>query len=124
MLLGLFYFIFHLASSFFTEPSGDTEAINIMLIIIFLMVAIFGFIVSVYCYKKRANRKICTWENKSMYQGGEEGEGMSLKHVIPSWLGNRSDMIYPQEAVHLDDQLGSGQFGSVYKGKLVQSRSV
>ena len=65
-----------------------------------------------------------TWKNNSLYDGDEEDEPMSHKEVIPNWLENRSDMIYPQEAVHLDAQLGSGQFGSVYKGKLVQSRSV
>ena len=65
-----------------------------------------------------------TWENNSMYHSDEEEDSMSHKEVTPNWLRNRSDMIYPQEAVHLDVQLGSGQFGSVYKGKLVQSRSV
>ena len=65
-----------------------------------------------------------TWEKNSMNQNDEEEERMSKKELIPNWLENRADMIYPQEAVHLDVQLGSGQFGSVYKGKLVQSRSV
>ena len=90
------------------------------------MAAIFGLIVSVYFYKKRVQYNICTmpWENKIMYHSGEEEEEMRQKDLIPTWLANRSDMVYPQEAVHLDDQLGSGQFGSVYKGKLVQSRSV
>ena len=90
------------------------------------MAAIFGLIVSVYCYYKRIKHNISTmtWENNSMYQNDEEEERMSKKELIPNWLENRADMIYPQEAVHLDVQLGSGQFGSVYKGKLVQSRSV
>ena len=65
-----------------------------------------------------------TWENNSLYHSDEEDGSMSQKEVIPNWLENRSDMTYPQEAVHLDVQLGSGQFGSVYKGKLVQARSV
>ena len=90
------------------------------------MAAIFGLIVSVYCYYKRIKHNISTmtWENNCMYQNDEEEERMSQKELIPNWLENRSDMIYPQEAVHLDVQLGSGHFGSVYKGKLVQSRSV
>ena len=90
------------------------------------MAAIFGLIVSVYCFRKRIRHNISTVtsENNSMYQNDEEEERMSQKELLPDWLKNRSDMIYPQEAVHLDDQLGSGQFGSVYKGKLVQSRSV
>ena len=90
------------------------------------MAAIFGLIVSVYCYYKRIKHNISTmtWENNSMYQNDEEEERMGKKELIPNWLENHSDMIYPQEAVHLDVELGSGQFGSVYKGKLVQSRSV
>ena len=44
--------------------------------------------------------------------------------ALPQWLKNRPDMIYPQDCIQKEQQLGSGQYGTVFKGKLVLGNSV
>ena len=43
---------------------------------------------------------------------------------LPKWLKERPDMIYPQTCIERGQQLGDGQFGTVFKGKLVLGKSV
>ena len=40
------------------------------------------------------------------------------------WLQNKKDMIFYHSSVIKGDLLGRGQFGAVYKGKLVQGSAV
>lgn len=56
-------------------------------------------------------------ENKS-----ERNEAFVKKEefVLPDWLMNRREMIFPETSVIKGQQLGRGQFGIVQKGELVQ----
>ena len=40
--------------------------------------------------------------------------------VLPDWLMDRREMIFPETSVIKGKQLGRGQFGIVQKGELVQ----
>ena len=37
-------------------------------------------------------------------------------HILPMWLQDRRDMIFPHRSVEMKDMLGSGQYGTVNKG--------
>ena len=56
-------------------------------------------------------------ENKN-----DRNEGFVKKEefVLPDWLMNRREMIFPETSVIKGQQLGRGQFGIVQKGELVQ----
>ena len=44
--------------------------------------------------------------------------------LLPDWLRERKEMIFPETAVVMGEQLGKGQFGVVLKGALVQGKAV
>ena len=43
---------------------------------------------------------------------------------IPSWLKNKQNMIFHPNCIKRDTLLGTGNYGRVYKGKLVQGNAV
>ena len=44
--------------------------------------------------------------------------------LLPDWLRERKEMIFPENTVVKGEQLGKGQFGVVLKGALVQGKAV
>ena len=44
--------------------------------------------------------------------------------LLPDWLRERKEMIFPEYTVVKGEQLGKGQFGVVLKGALVQGKAV
>ena len=113
--------------TFIPEQAGDIKPIHISLIVVFSIMSVVGVIVSVRHYRKKStayNTTVMEWEKNCSNHSDNEEEAVSQKEGMPNWLKIRPDMIYPETSVYLTVELGSGQFGSVYKGQLVQSRSV
>ena len=113
--------------TFIPEQAGDIKPIHISLIVVFSIMSVVGVIVSVRHYRKKStayNTTAMEWEKNCSYDSDDEEEAVSQNEIMPNWLKIRPDMIYPETSVYLTVELGSGQFGSVYKGQLVQSRSV
>ena len=44
--------------------------------------------------------------------------------MLPIWLQNKKEIIFANSSVIKDDFLGRGQFGEVFKGKLIQGNAV
>ena len=44
--------------------------------------------------------------------------------IIPKWLTERKEMVYPQSGIERHQELGSGQYGMVFKGRLKQGNAV
>ena len=44
--------------------------------------------------------------------------------ILPEWLLNKKDMIYSDMYIEQQEKLGSGQFGTVFKGRLKQGNAV
>ena len=44
--------------------------------------------------------------------------------MLPKWLQEKKDMIYPQNCIQTGQEVGHGQFGTVFKGKIVLGKSV
>ena len=51
-------------------------------------------------------------------------DGADVQPVIPTWLKARSEMIYPPYSIKKEQKLGHGNYGTVFKGKLVQANAV
>ena len=60
-------------------------------------------------------------ENKFNYK---TESAVHCRPMLPDWLKNREEMVYPQNCLERGRQLGSGQFGTVCMGKLVQGTAV
>ena len=65
-----------------------------------------------------------TWEMNDLYESENSDHQVDEESILPSWLRERPEMIYPQSCIEECQQLGQGQFGSVFMGKLVQGKSV
>ena len=53
-----------------------------------------------------------------------EDNDFDKDYVLPDWLRKRKEMIFPETSVMKGQQLGKGQFGTVFKGALVQGNAV
>ena len=44
--------------------------------------------------------------------------------LLPDWLKERKEMIFPNESIEKYQEIGRGQFGTVLKAKLAQGQAV
>ena len=72
--------------------------------------------------KKQATRNM-KWEENEFYTSEKsENEGFEVNGFLgddsrlPMWLKLRKEMIFPKESIEKMHQIGSGQFGAVFKG--------
>lgn len=66
---------------------------------------------------------ISTYPLKEHEEQGDDNSTMDTS-ALPKWLRERPDMIYPHSCTEKGQQLGKGQYGTVFKGKLVLGNSV
>ena len=68
------------------------------------------------------------WESNELYDSkqslDDEIHGDEESSLLPEWLQERKEMIFPKYSITKGQQLGRGQFGSVFKGKLAQGNAV
>ena len=66
--------------------------------------------------------------SKTEEQNSDENEkedfGFDEDNILPVWLQNRKEMIFPESAILRGQTLGKGQFGIVMKGALVQGNAM
>ena len=108
--------------------SGDMELFGILLIMLLflgMMTAAAGLV------WKRSNRKKkqatinMKWEENEFYtsensknEGFEDNDFVGDDSRLPLWLKLRKEMIFPKESIETMHQIGSGQFGAVFKGTI------
>ena len=56
-------------------------------------------------------------ETSDFYTGDEDW-------MLPTWLRNKKEIIFAHSSVIKDNLLERGQFGEVFKGKLIQGKAV
>ena len=68
---------------------------------------------------------ISNWGNNYFYHSDAIiDEKEKDEWILPEWLKARKEMIFPQSCVERFQEIGRGQFGAVFKGKLVQGQAV
>ena len=94
-----------------------TSAITIMVIAI---LAIW------YCKRLAKNTSTpVTWEKNSNYDYQENlHQELQNESILPDWLEERKEMIFPSECIKKGKRIGQGQFGSVFKGLFTQGNAV
>ena len=106
--------------------SGEMKLFGILLIMLLflgMMSAAAGLV------WKRSNRKKkqatinMKWEENEFYtsensknEGFEDNDFVGDDSRLPTWLKLRKEMIFPKVSIETMHQIGSGQFGAVFKG--------
>lgn len=71
-----------------------------------------------------------TWAVNSLYESDESiSEHVSVinqryQHLLPEWLITKKHMIYSKTSVEKEHEIGHGQYGTVFKGKVTLGNSV
>ena len=60
--------------------------------------------------------------DENVVQGADNNTMETL--ALPKWLRDQSEMIFPPRCIEKEQKLGHGQYGTVFKGKLVLGKSV
>ena len=61
-------------------------------------------------------------ENSSQHTSSTESKCSCF--MLPQWILDKPDMIYPQNSIKKKGALGTGQFGTVHKGTYCQGNAV
>ena len=90
-------------------------------LIVPITIGVTAFLLVSWMIVKRINT-LRIKENKTEENKNDRKESFVIKEefVLPNWLMNRREMIFPGTSVIKGQQLGRGQFGIVQKGELVQ----
>ena len=68
------------------------------------------------------------WRENLLYKdveaNVEEFSSMAEDWMFPNWLQEKKEMIFPRKSIVKGECIGRGQFGSVFKGKLIQGNAV
>ena len=91
-------------------------------------------LIGIFCtFKKRSNNektiikpKVTEIEMRSndLYRRDETLKSFDRKSNLPEWLEQRKEVIFPKNSIVKGKQLGEGQFGTVFEGKLFQGNAV
>ena len=114
--------------SFFTlETVSD---FLIMILIFFTIIAILAAVAKIVRdIKKKSNGsetelEIYPEENSLWSKAENDFEIDDKESLLPDWLKERKEMIFPNESIEKYQEIGRGQFGTVLKAKLAQGQAV
>ena len=74
--------------------------------------------------KQNANDDDVVWQKNSISDNNRSSNTLDDASGMPDWLKDRSGMIFSRNCITKGKQLGQGQFGTVFKGKLNQGNAV
>ena len=64
-------------------------------------------------------------EDNSLWSKAENPYEIDDKEsLLPDWLKERKEMIFPNESIEKYQEIGRGQFGTVLKAKLARGQAV
>ena len=91
-------------------------------------------LIGIFCtFKKRSSNektiirpKVTEIEMRSndLYRRDETLKSFDRKSNLPEWLKERKEVIFSKNSIVKGKQLGEGQFGTVFEGKLFQGNAV
>ena len=102
----------------------------IMTLIFFIIIAILVAVVKIVHDIKKKNSGSETEleiypEDNSLWSKAENAFEIDDKEsLLPDWLKERKEMIFPNESIEKYQEIGRGQFGTVLKAKLAQGQAV
>ena len=114
--------------TFFTLESVSNFLIMTMVLVIITLIMA-AIVKIVYNIKKKNNGSETELEiypeDDSLWSKAENAFEMDDKEsLLPDWLKERKEMIFPNESIEKYQEIGRGQFGTVLKAKLAQGQAV
>ena len=114
------------------NPSITPYLIFLLMILLPITIVVIGASIKlVYEWRSKKWGKIMKWEENVLYDSSisfseETSDFCSGDEdwMLPTWLQNKKEIIFAHSSVIKDDLLGRGQFGEVFKGKLIQGKAV
>ena len=98
------------------------SAISTIIVLVIVILCIW------YCKRLQKNNNTsapATWEKNSNYDYQENlHQGLQNESILPDWLEERKEIIFPPECIKKGKRIGQGQFGSVFKGLFTQGNAV
>ena len=98
--------------------------------VVVIIIAIVAAVVKiVFGIKKKNNGSETEFElypeDMSLWSKDENAFEIDDKDsLLPDWLKERKEMIFPNESIEKYQEIGRGQFGTVFKAKLAQGQAV
>ena len=119
---------FKMLKTFFTLESVSNFLIMTMVLVIITLIMA-AIVKIVYNIKKKNNGSETEMEinpeDISLWSKAENAFEIDDKEsLLPDWLKERKEMIFPNESIEKYQEIGRGQFGTVLKAKLVQGQAV
>ena len=114
--------------TFFTLES--VSDFLIMILILAIIIAVLAAVVKIVSDIKKKNNGSETEmeinpEDISLWSKAENAFEIDDKEsLLPDWLKERKEMIFPNESIEKYQEIGRGQFGTVLKAKLAQGQAV
>ena len=102
----------------------------IMTLIFFIIIAILAAVAKIVRdIKKKSNGsetelEIYPEDNSLWSKAENDFEIDDKESLLPDWLKERKEMIFPNESIEKYQEIGRGQFGTVLKAKLAQGQAV
>ena len=107
---------------------GHKNELVVSLSVVSLLMIVTAIIVAGFFYKrkKQNHRWLATaFIPNKLYKNNKcllEVDDDNL--ILPDWLKEKKDMIFSQDSIEKGIKLGSGYFGAVFKGKIIQGNAV
>ena len=96
-----------------------------IVVIAILVTATCALISAIICVYVKRRFKSSIWGNvfeKEKLNGPDEDNKQT--NILPKWIAMYENMIFDQKHIRKEDLLGQGQYGSVFKGKLILGNAV
>ena len=79
----------------------------------------------IYHRRKRTNTEAAMFlKDNCIYESKVSKENNNEDMLLPQWLREKQEMIFSQDSIEKIHELGSGEYGSVFKGNLVHGKAV
>ena len=98
----------------------------VLVIITLIMAAIVKIVYNIKKKNNGSETELETYpEDNSLWSKAENPYEIDDKEsLLPDWLKERKEMIFPNESIEKYQEIGRGQFGTVLKAKLAQGQAV
>ena len=102
----------------------DLGLISVISLIVLMLTGAISALFYYYKKKKHNNIPPVAGEANNLSESVESDTNADSDSILPGWLIQHQEMIYPRKSVERGSPLGHGQYGAVFKGKLTQGKAV
>ena len=102
-------------------PTTLTVETTVVISVLLTILTVLAAVILIYYYKKIKRRNSPkNWETNDLYYSLRV---VNEECILPTWLKDKKEVIFPQQSLEKYQSLGAGQYGSVYKGKIMQGKA-